>query len=185
MAETVLGNAIELLQDFGFFDVVLPFLLIFTIVFGMLEKTKIFGTEKIGDSHYPKKNINAMFAFVVAFFVIAAKEIVAAIQESLPLVSFILLAIVSFLMLVGSFVSGEKEFNFIDTFKGWRLPLAGVFTLAIIMIFFDSFGWLEPIYDYFSGQGNDVFIIAIFTLLVAGVVYFVFDAGKAPTGGSA
>ena len=58
MAETVLGGAVDFLQDFGFFDVVLPFLLVFTLVFGILEKTKIFGTEKVGDKEYPKKNIN-------------------------------------------------------------------------------------------------------------------------------
>ena len=40
MADTVLGGTIEFLQDFGFFDVILPFLLIFTITFGVLEKIK-------------------------------------------------------------------------------------------------------------------------------------------------
>ena len=53
-----LRNAIEFLNDFGFYDVVLPFLLVFTIVFGVLEKTKLFGvTDK-----KPKQNINAMIA---------------------------------------------------------------------------------------------------------------------------
>ena len=84
MATTVLGEAIDLLQDFGFFDVVLPFLLVFTIVFGILEKTKIFGTEKFKGNDIPKKNLNAMVAFSIAFFVVAAKEIVASLQESLP-----------------------------------------------------------------------------------------------------
>lgn len=176
MAETVLGDAVELLKDFGFFDVILPFLLVFTVVFGILEKTKIFGTE--GEKAHPKKNINAMVAFVIAFFVLAAKEIISSFQESLPIVSLILVAIVSFLMLVGSFSSGKEEFNFMDMFKGWKTPLAVVFVISIVAIFFHSFGWLEPIYDYITGRGKDMFIILVFVGIIAGVVGFVFNAGS-------
>ena len=32
-------------EQIGIYDVVLPFLLVFTIVFAILEKTKLFGTE--------------------------------------------------------------------------------------------------------------------------------------------
>ncbi len=178
MGDTVLGGAVEFLQDLGFFDVVLPFLLVFTIVFGILEKTKVFGTEKVGDKEYPKKNINAMVSFVIAFFVLAAKEIVTSIQESLPMVALSLLAIVSFLMLVGSFASSEKEFNFMDSFSGWKQPIAIVFVLAVVGIFFQSFGWLEPIWDYITGIGNEVFIIIVFVGMVFGVIIWVFGIEK-------
>lgn len=180
MAETTLGGAIKLLQDFGFFDVILPFLLVFTIVFGILEKTRIFGVEKIGDREYPKKNINAMVAFVIAFFFITAKEMVSSIQTSLPIVSLILIAVVCFLMLVGSFASSKEEFNFFQLFAGWRAPLAIVFTIALAAIFMHSFGWLEPIYDYFNGRGSDMFVILVFVAIVTWVVYFVFNADNAP-----
>lgn len=176
MAETVLGDAVELLKDFGFFDVILPFLLVFTIVFGILEKTKIFGTE--GEKQLPKKNINAMVAFVIAFFVLAAKEIIASFQESLPIVSLVLVAIISFLMLVGSFSSSKQEFNFMEMFGGWKTPLAIVFVISIIAIFFHSFGWLEPIYEYISGRGRDVFIVAVFVGIIAAVVGFVFNSSS-------
>ncbi len=178
MAETVLGDAVELLQDFGFFDVILPFLLVFTIVFGVLEKTKIFGTATIGGNAYTKKNINAMVAFVIAFFVIAAKQVVTTIQASLPMVSLVLIAIISFLMLIGSFASGKEEFNFLELFSGWKGFLAGLFLLTIVAIFFQSVGWLDPIIDWISGRGKDMFIIIVFLGIIAGVVYFVFNAGK-------
>ena len=184
MADTVLGGGIELLQDFGFFDVVLPFLLIFTLVFGILEKTRIFGTEKHGNTEVPKKNLNAMIAFVIAFFFITAKEIVTSIQESLPLVALILVAIVSFLMLIGSFASSESEFKFFDAMgDGWKLGLSVTFILAIVLIFFHSFGWLEFFYDYFAGIGSDVFIMIIFVGITAGVIGFVFKGGNESSGG--
>lgn len=176
MAGTVLGDAVDLLQSMGFFDVVLPFLLVFTIVYGILEKTKIFGTEESNGKERPKKNLNAMFAFVIAFFVLAAKEIVASIQTSLPMVALVLVAIICFLMLVGSFVSGEKEFNFMDTFKGWQGGIAIVFIIAILAIFANSFGLLDTLYKYISGGGNDFFIISVFLSVIGGIVLFVFNS---------
>jgi hypothetical protein len=176
MVDTVLGGAIEFLQDFGFFDVILPFLLVFTIVFGILEKTKIFGTEKVGEKEFTKKNIDAMVAFVVAFFVIAAKEIVTSIKTSLPMVALILVAIISLLMLIGAFVSGKDEFDFFKLFSGLKGWFAGTFIVAIIAIFLNSFGLLEPVYEYFSGRGSAIFIVIVFVGILGGVVYFVFNS---------
>ena len=38
-------TGIDFLDKLGVYEVLLPFLLIFTIVFAILEKTKVFGTE--------------------------------------------------------------------------------------------------------------------------------------------
>ncbi|MFH1972827.1 MAG: hypothetical protein ABIJ18_05100 [archaeon] len=169
MADTILGAAVDFLETFGFFDVILPFLLVFTIVFGILEKTKIFGTH----NGQPKKNINAMIAFVVAFFVVAAKQIVTSIKEALPIVALLLIAIVSFLMLVGSFVSGKEEFDFFKLFQSWRMPLAALFFIALVLIFMHTFGWLQPLIDYAVGAGAAVFIVVVVLLVMGGIVYFV------------
>jgi hypothetical protein len=179
MADTILGGVIVLLEDLGFFDVILPFLLVFTLIFGILEKTKLFGTEKVAGHEYSKKNINAMMAFVIAFFVVAAKEIVVSIQEALPIVTLILIAIISFLMLVGSFATSDKEFNFFEIFNNyWKLPLSITFLISIALIFFHSFGWLQPVLDYFMGKGSDFFIMIVFLLITGGVIYFVFSSSK-------
>lgn len=169
MAETILGAAVEFLESFGFFDVILPFLLVFTVVFGILEKTKIFGTY----DNKPKKNINSMVAFVIAFFVVAAKQIVQAIQDALPMVALFLVAIICFLMLVGSFASSEKEFNFMDMFKNWQGYIAGIFVLAVILIFLNAFGFLSPVTEYLMGQGQAVFLMVVFILIIGGIVAFV------------
>jgi mannose/fructose/N-acetylgalactosamine-specific phosphotransferase system component IID len=46
MAYTVAGQAVDLINQVGVFDVIVPFLLGFAITFSMLEKTKIFGGNK-------------------------------------------------------------------------------------------------------------------------------------------
>lgn len=178
MTDTVLGGAVELLQDFGFFDVILPFLLVFTIVFGILEKTKIFGTENYKGQEIAKKNINAMVAFVIAFFVISAKEVVASFQISLPKIALFLVAIVCFLMLVGAFVSSKEGFDFSNLYKGYMGIFVAVFLVSVISIFLDSFGLLTPIYDYISGKGANVFITVVFVGIVAAVVFFVLGSNS-------
>ena len=179
MAETILGSAVDFLENFGFFDVILPFLLVFTVVFGILEKTKIFGTNPDGT---PKKNLNSMVAFVMGFFVVAAKEIVASIQESMPLVVLILLAVLSFLILMGSFVSGKDEFDFFKLLESWKLPLAGIFFVSVALIFIHSFGWLIPIVEYLVGQGIAIFLMIVFILIIAGIIAYVVS-GREETGG--
>ena len=99
---TPLGQAVQFLKDFGLFDVVLPFLLVFSIVFAILEKTMILGSEKVGDKTIPKRTINTMVAFVVGMIVISMNEVVNAINEALPNVVLLLVILISFLMLVGT-----------------------------------------------------------------------------------
>lgn len=133
-----LSNAIGFLNNFGFYDVVLPFLLVFTIVFAVLEKTRIFGTE--GEKKLPKKNINAMIAFVIALFFVATPKLVSGVQESLPVVAVVLTILMSFMMLVGFFYS-DKEFSF-ENNKGWKIFLTFVMFIGIVLIFMHAF-WLD------------------------------------------
>jgi len=168
---TALGTVIDFLRDFGFFDVILPFLLIFTIIFGILEKTRIFGVYKIGEHEYPKKNLNAMVAFTVAFFAIAAKEVVRAIQVSLPQVALGLVFVVSFLMLAGSFLS-DKEFSF-ENRKGWKAFLTFIMFVSIVLIFLNSLGWLDAIYAWIALNPGEILVPLIFIIVLIAVILYI------------
>lgn len=164
-----LGRAIEFLSDFGFFDVILPFLLIFTVVFGVLEKTAIFGKE----NGKPKKNINSMIAFVIAFFFIASKQLVQATNISLPQVAMVLIVIMSFMMLVGFFMSGEKEFSFAEH-KGGMIFFTLIMFLGIMAIFLNAFGWLEPLIAYSSDETwQSFFTLAVLFAFIIGIILYV------------
>ena len=171
---TPLGNAIQFLNDFGFFDVVLPFLLVFTIVFGILEKTKIFGVEK-GDK--PKKNLNAMVAFSIAFFVVAASQIVDAIRISLPWVSLVLVMIIAFLLLTGVFY-GDEQFKLWDKHKGLTKWFIGLILIAIAAIFLYAFDLLDDVLGFIGGSaGTGVGSSVILLLLVVAAVWYVVGRG--------
>lgn len=179
---TPLGKAIGFLKDFGFFDIILPFLLVFTIVFGILEKTRIFGTEDGKKEGKPKKNINAMVAFSIAFFLISAQQIVSAIQISLPQVVFVLIVIVSFLMLVAAMYQEGEDFKLE---KGWKKFLIFLIFFGLLAIFLNAFGWLEVVIGFFIwGWGNAVVPAIIILAVVLLVIYFIVREPKGkPSGG--
>ena len=93
----------------GVFEVLLPFLLVFTMVFAFLEKSRIYGIEKIGGEEYTRKNLNAMTAFTIAFFTVASARLVSFINSVAGNAIILLLASFFFLLLVGSFSKEEKE----------------------------------------------------------------------------
>ncbi|MBS3108548.1 hypothetical protein J4409_01625 [Candidatus Woesearchaeota archaeon] len=169
---TPLSNAIDFLKRLGFFDVILSFLFIFTIVFAILEKTKILGIEKDGR---PKKNINSMVALTIALFFVAIPRAVVFIQSSLPYAALLLVVIVIYMLLVGSYASGEKEFHFGER-KFWGAFMGIIVFVSVAAIFLNSFGWLDPVLDYIVDKWQDTFIISlIFVAFIIGVVYWVYN----------
>ena len=92
------------------------FLLIFTIVFAILEKTRVLGTETLDGKKYSKKNLNSIVAFVIAFLVVASTKLVAVINQAMANVVLLLLLSFSFLMLVGSFLQEKEEGVFLTGF---------------------------------------------------------------------
>lgn len=175
---TALGSAIDFLRDFGFFDVILPFLLVFSILFGILEKTKVFGVEEIDGKKYPRKNINSMVSFVIAFFVIATKEIVTALQVSLPKVAMVLTIVVCFMLLAGSFMA-EGEFSFADN-KAWKVFLTLVMFIAVVLIFLDAFDWLDPIIGYILSEKSTIVVPLIIFAAMIGTVFYVIGGSNKP-----
>jgi len=169
-------------DSIGLFDVVLPFLLVFTVVFAILEKTKVLGTEEIDGKKYTKKNLNAIASFVIAFLVIAAKELVAIINETVAKAVVVLFFSVLFLLLVGSFHKEEKEPMYLQ--GPWKIVFMIIVFLAIVGIFLDSIKtsdgrtWLQRLGD-FSGSGSDEVAGSIVLLVL--VVLFIVYATKEPS----
>lgn len=183
MAST-LGNAIQFLQDFGLFDVILPFLLVFTLVFAVLEKTKIFGQEGPKDKEQSRKNLNAMVAFSVAFFVTASVNIVNAFQVALPWIALVLVIIVSFMLLSGVFF-GEGQLSFFDKFKKPTGTVIVILIVVVLVIFLAAFGYLGTVLSYFTdGQSSTVVTSLIFLLLLIAAMWFVIGRKPAENSGS-
>jgi len=184
--ESVFRGVIEFFGDIGIYDVVLPFLLIFTVVFAILEKTKILGTEEIEGKKYTKKNLNAMTSFVMAFLVVASTKLVSLINQAMANVALIVLVLVSFLLLIGTFYKEEED---VFLGGGWRTVFMILVFIAIVLIFLNSIpaegysSWLaffwEWIVDNWGTKWVGSMILIVIVILFMWIV--VKEQGKSST----
>ena len=176
MEQTIFRNAIEFLNDIGLYDVVLPFLLVFTLVFAILEKTKVLGIGKLDGEEITKKNLNAMVAFICAFLVIASTQLVGIINEIIANVVLLLIMSVCFLLLAGSF-HGEGEFTLKD-FPGWVKTMMMIMFIGIVVIFLNAMGWLQAIIGLLYMMDVEWVSSLVFLLLVVGMIGLIIREPK-------
>ncbi len=163
----------RLLERFGVVDVLLPFLLIFTIIFAILQKTAILGNEK--------KNMNTALALIFALIVViphitgnfpAGFDPVVVINSALPAVSLVVVAVICLMIMIGVFAH-DKIFLGV-TMPGW---IAFVSILLLIIIFGSAAGWWVSGFDIWLDRvfGSDA--LAVFIMLVVFGVIIAFVTG--------
>ncbi len=148
--ETILQNPV-------FSRFILPFLLIFFIVFAILEKTKLFGEGK--------KQLNALISFVIGLIFVSVLYPTLVVSN---LVLFLTVAIVAIfvILLFWGFIFGDKE-GFKPT--NWmKIVLAVVAGIAFIIALVWATGFYENIGTFLFHQSwsktfwtNFSFIIVI------------------------
>ena len=172
--ETAFRQVIDFLGKLGVYDVILPFLLVFTIVFAILEKTKILGTEKVDTKTITKKNLNSMVALVIAFLVVASTQLVAVISQVMANVVLLLILAICFLLLVGSFF-GDKEFS-LETFPRWVKFFMILMFIGVVLIFLQALDWLKYILGLFVYLDAQWLVGLGFAIIIIGfLVYIVRD----------
>lgn len=180
MASTFRG-IIEFFDRLGIYDVILPFLLVFTIVFAILEKTKVLGLEKIdgNDELVTRKNMNSMIAFVVAFLVVVSSELVRTINEAMGNMVILLMLSISFMMLVGSFHKGDEEFFLNDTYKNIFMVImfVGIVGIFLHAIHYEGQPFLEYAWDWLDSKWdtNAVGSIIMILVMVGFMMYITSD----------
>jgi len=184
MAPTAFRGAIEFFDRLGIYDVVLPFLLVFTIVFAVLERTKIFGTEKVAGQEVTRKNLNAMTSFVIGLLVVASTQVVAAINQGLAKVVLLLIVLISFLLLVGTFFGKGEE---VMLTGGWRTWGMGSVAAGVLLIFANEIGWLIPTWDYLISNWDSSVVgsIILIILIVLFMAYITKGEPKPAEGAKA
>lgn len=171
------------LEGWGLTDVLLPFILIFTIVFAVLQKSKILGKDKEDN---PRKNFNVIISLVMALGVIIPhvtggypgnRDPVTIINTALPNISVIVVAIIMLLLLVGVF---GKELDIAKSGLGGIVVIASI---AIVLFVFGSAAdwWHLPGWLGFIRNSETQF--AIITILIfAIIIWFITkdDSKKDP-----
>ena len=179
MAEpSVFRGILTFFNELGIYDVILPFLLVFSIVFAILEKTKIFGMEKIGDNEVTRKNINAMIAFVIGFMVIASAQLVEIITTVSSQAVLLLMLSILFMLLVGSFHKETKEGFFLE--GRYKTMFMTIMFVGIILIFLNAIklptgqGFLTWLLFYIGNNADSQLVgSVILVLIVIGIIVFI------------
>ena len=171
---SLLGNTINFLSELGLYDVVLPFLLVFTITFAILEKTRILGEEEISGKKYPRKNLDSMVALVTALLIVTTTQLVALINQFLAIVSLVLVISLGFLLMVGIFYEpGQNKKLLSDT---WVKVLTLLMFVVLLAILLYMMGILDDVYNWLTMSMNgeiigSIVIIAIMGAIIAFVVH--------------
>jgi hypothetical protein len=165
------------LQQLGVFDIILPFVLVFTIVFAVLQKTKILGEKS--------KNFNVVIALVLGMSVVVPHvlygtagpepylvngfiDIVKVINTALPNVSVILVAVLMVLLIFGIWGSKVKLGS-----NSLSSIIALFAFLSVIYIFGSSAGWwILPNWLYIL-QDQDTMALVITILIFAIIIWFI------------
>ncbi len=179
MAEvSAFRNVLNFFVDLGIYDVILPFLLVFSIVFAIMDKTRVLGYETIDNKQYPKKSINAIVAFAVAFFVVGSAYLVEAIIKVSSQVVILMLALVLFMALIGVFM--EQTDKGVSLPKGpWQTGFMIACLIGIVLIFFNALGWLDSVYNFLKGHWSNELVASVILLLtIVGVMAFVVKGPK-------
>ena len=157
MAETLLEHPV--LTNF-----VYPFLIVFFIVFAVLEKTKLFGEEK--------KQINALIAFVIGLIFVSAVFPKMVVSNMILFLSVAIVIVFVVLLLWGFVFSTNKE-GFVMT-GGMKWGLFAVITISLIIGILWAAGVSGTAYDFLFNQSwsealwtNLIFIILIGVALAA------------------
>ena len=164
----------RMLESYGLTDALLPFLLIFTIMFAMLQKTRILGEGR--------KDFNIVVSLIISLLVVIphitgtyppGADIVEIMNKALPTISIVVIAILMTLLIIG-LLGGEARWMG-GSMSAW---IALIAFAGVVYIFGASAGWWEDFSIHLWGPDVTALIIVI---LVFAIVIWLVTRETAPS----
>ncbi len=146
-------------------QVILPFLLIFVVIFAILQKSKILGEGKA--------QIDALVSLAIALILIGVPRAREIVVELMPWLAVAISVILVFLILYG-FVAGDLSSNVPKWMKIVFGILACLFTLGLV-IYVTGVG--ESLKNWFSGNSG-IWSTIILILVIGGAFAVAVSTGK-------
>jgi hypothetical protein len=154
-------EALNKMNELGVFSYVLPFMIIFAIIFGLLQKTKIFGPEE------KAKGINAIIAVGIGLLSLMYDTVPVFFANIFPKFG---VGLAVFLVLVISlgffFINSEGKMDSKMNWIGW------VIGIGVVLWALEEFQW----FGGFGGGSFGFFLseyfpaIVVLGLIIAGIV---------------
>lgn len=173
------SNFVYWLDYWGVRDVILPFILIFTVFFAILQKINLFANRKPDGSEIGgSKKYNVAISLAIALLTVIPHatgaypygyDIINIINDSIPEVALLFITVVLLLMLVGLGFGQTTAIHI----TGWIALVAG----AILVMLFVNNVFPLPILEYIDPSIQALIVI----LLVFGLIVW-FVTRESPTG---
>ncbi len=153
MVQTILTSPI-------FSEVILPFILVFTVVFAILQKSQILGKGK--------KQIDAIVSLSIGLIVISYANAVGIISDLMPFLAVSTVTILVFLILYGM-VFKEGEFEIGKSAKKVFGGLAAVAVIIAVLIVTGTWDYIKS--NWFGGEAQSAIItnIIFFVILIIAI----------------
>jgi hypothetical protein len=162
------------LESLGLFDVLLPFMLIFALVYAILQKIELFGKDT--------RNYNIVVALVMGLSVVFPhvlgyyppdRDVVVIINTALPNVGITIVAIVMAMLIIG--LLGRRVELGGNSLSGWIAILA--FGLIIFIFGSAANWWMLP--DWLSVLNDpDTMALVVTVLVFAIIIWFITKEDK-------
>ena len=151
-------NLVDILrrgEELGLSDVLLPFLLLFAIVFGVLQSTNVLGKSS--------KNLNIVLAMVIGLALVVPhvmniypddKDPVKIINTAIPNISFVMIILFSILLVIGIFGAESKSHS------GATFAIIVIGSILVIFFLNETYPNIAPI------------VLAVAVFLTIGLGFF-------------
>ncbi|MEM4325766.1 MAG: hypothetical protein QXU40_00500 [Candidatus Pacearchaeota archaeon] len=157
-----MAEEITILQHWIFTKFILPFLLIFFVLYGVLTKTKIFGDTK---------QLNALISFVIGLIFVGFVFPKVILSNLILFLSIAIIVVFISLLLLG-FVAGDKGIKFEDAPKGLKWFIGVVIVLSVLIALLWAMGqektFLNKISNYlfYSSWSNTLWTNLVFVVAI-------------------
>lgn len=160
-----LYSIMYMLETSGVYQYFLPFLLIFVVLFAILEKTYIFGKNTDNST---KTNINVVVAIIISLFLIVQTDLILFMFSYLSRMALFIVMGIMFMLVVAMFF-GNKDSK---KFEGFGMT-AGVI-IAIVALLWSlsssTYGSAFPYWFYISESTISAILLIAVLVGVIGLV---------------
>jgi len=130
---------ITLLNNLGFFNVILPFLLVYAVMYGILSKYKILGDPFAeGDRGRVTRSLISIVSAATGFFIVGSANVVLSLRTLIPYIVLFLLTVFFLILAISPFLQREEKSGEIQIGNRTRMILLAssiiIFTLIVIFI---------------------------------------------------
>lgn len=156
-----------ILQSDMVVQMLLPFVLVFTVIFAILQKSKILGDGK--------KQIDAIVSLVIGLIVVSYAKAVGIIINLMPFLAVAVVVLLVFLLIWGMVFVDEK-FGVPKSVKTTVGVLAAIGVVATLAYITPVWGYLLDLFN--GGDSSIISNIIIFAVVIAAIGVVVGFSGK-------